>query len=229
MNGLSNLFKEIIQTYGIGVGILLLLIIGVIYFLYLLNKYNSEAIKKYLEDKIIEKEALHTKAALYRKDTMPKIRNSLDELASATSADRAMLFELSNGSQNLIGLPFLYATATAEVISKRAFPVIHKYQKINTSIIASFLEALEKKGYFYFSNIEDIKNIYPTVYQFMKPNRVRSGMFYALYGVDNTIGFLCITTTEQREFPKEGTIAKIASTAQLISSLLNYNRINNEE
>ncbi|MDA3856319.1 MAG: hypothetical protein PF569_08730 [Candidatus Woesearchaeota archaeon] len=194
-----------------------------------MNKYNARAIEKYLKDRMLEKEKTHTKAAVYRRDIMPKIRHSLDELASTVNADRAMLFELSNGSQNLIGLPFLYATATSEVISKRTFPVIQKYQKVNTSIIASFLEALEEKGYFYFNDLEDIKDEFPTMYQFMKPNNVRSGMFYTLYGVDNNIGFLCVTTTGQRKFPREGTITKIASTAQLISSLLNYNKINNGE
>jgi hypothetical protein len=229
MTDLIELFKEIVANYGIVTAIFVLVIVGFLYIIITLKKTYTDFLKKYLENRVLEKEKAHTDAALYRKRVLPKIRKELNHLATETSCNRALLFEFSNGSCNLVGLPFLYVTATCEVVTANAAPVLHKYQKLNTSVIAQFLEALEQKGYFYTKNIEDIKDVFPTVYALMKPNGVKSAMFYSLYGVDDTIGFITITTIGDNDFPRDGTITKIANSAQVISSLLNYSKIQENE
>ena len=220
-----QVFKEIANTYGIVTAIAVVLILGLIYLLFSLKKVYTNALKTYLEGRVLEKEKSHTDAALYRKKILPKIRKELSHLAEETKSDRALLFEFSNGSYNLIGLPFLYATATCEVTTQNTFPVLNKYQKVNTSVIAPFLEVLEDKGYFYTHDIDELKDSFPTIYAFMKPNGVKSAMFYSLYGVDDTIGFIVITTVGDKDFPRDGTICKIANSAQIISSMLNYSKI----
>lgn len=229
MTEVIQLFKEVATTHGLMVAIFLLIIFGLIYALFILRKSYMEALKKYLVDKANEREQLHTRATLYRKSILPKIRKELSDLAITTKSDRALLLEFSNGSSNLVGLPFLYVTATCEVVTKNTTPVLHKYQKLNTSVIAQFLEILEQKGYYYVNNIEDMKNDFPTVYALMKPNDVHSAMFYSLYGVDDTIGLVVLTTTGERDFPRDGTISKIANSAQIISSMLNYSKIQENE
>lgn len=229
MTTLFNFFEKIAEQYGIAVAIVIGFIVFIIYTVYIINKNYASIIKKYLEDKLVSTAKDHSIAAFHRKNVTPKIRNKLLYLAKEVNADRVLVFEFSNGSSNLVGLPFLYTTATCEVITAGTSVVSQKYQKINTTLIATFLENLEEKGYFYAEDIEEIKSEHPTVYAFMKPNGVKSLLFYSLYGVDDTIGFIAVTSVGEHSFSREDALPKVASTAQSISSLLNYNTISNND
>ena len=225
MTELLQTFQKIVEYYGQTNASIILVAVVVIYSVYTINKNYSSLIKKYLEKKLVEKEVLHEKATQYRKNVTPKIRAELSKVAEDIEADRVIVFEFSNGSSNLIGLPFLYLSATSEVVSTTTLPVSHLYQKINTSIVASFLEVLEDKGYYYTPDIQEIKDKYPIMYNFMNPNDVKSALFYCLYGVNNTIGFLVATTVKDNSFTREGALPKLACSAQKISSLLNFNEL----
>ena len=96
---------------------------------------------------------------------------------------------------------------------------------MNTTLFATFLEKLEDKGYYYCHDIEEIKEVEPMLYFFMKPNKVKSMLFYSLYGVEETIGFIVITSTDTKEFTREDTLSKVACAAQLVSSMLNFDKI----
>lgn len=153
------------------------------------------------------------------------IRQQLSELARDTVANRALVFEFSNGSSNLIGLPFLYVSATYEVVTHGIAPVSHQYQRINTSIIAEFLERLEDKGYFYAEDIESIRYDSPILYSMMKPNGVNSLLFYTLRGVGNAIGFIVVTSVGENSFLRDPALAKAANAAQVISTYLNFDSL----
>lgn len=101
-------------------------------------------------------------------------------------------------------------------------PVSHQYRKINTSIIAEFLEKLEDKGYFYAEDIEEIKEDLPVLYSMMKPNGAKSLLFYTLRGPDDAIGFVVVTTTGSNKFTRDPGLARIANAAQVISTYLNF-------
>lgn len=176
----------------------------------------------------MEKEDKHALGAKHRKVISPKIRSELSYLAKEIGADRALVFEFSNGSSNLVGLPFLYMSATSEVVTPGTQPVAIQYSKINTAIFADFLEQLEEKGYFYVRDIEEIKDTYKMIYNFMKPNGAKTALFYSLSGIDDSIGFVVATTVGNKEFTREESLSHIASTAQRISSMLNFNTIYEE-
>lgn len=225
MESILEVFKVILSQYGITAAILTLVILVIGYIVYIINKNYSDSIKKYLENKAAIKDKIHTDAANHRKIVTPQIRKELKHLAEETHADRTLLFEFSNGSSNLVGLPFLYLTATCEILTPTTESVSQKYQKLNTTLFATFLEKLEDKGYYYCHDIEDIKEVEPMLYFFMKPNKVKSMLFYSLYGVEETIGFIVITSTDTKEFTREDTLSKVACTAQLVSSMLNFDKI----
>ena len=203
-------------------------IVVIMYGVYLLLKNYSSLIQTYFEKKIIEGEKTHTKATMHRKMITPKIRQILSDLALEVGADRVLLFEYSNGSSNLVGLPFLYVSATSEVVTRRTNPVSNQYQRINVSLVADFLEKLEDKGYFYVENIESIKNEYPMLYNMMFPNKAHSALFYSLSGMEDTIGFIVVTTTGEHKFTREQALPKVASISQVISSYLNFDALNEE-
>ena len=120
----------------------------------------------------------------------------------------------------MAGLPFLFINATSESLTLNTSSVAHLYQRINVSLFANFIAELEDKSYFYAEDVEDIKEKYPFIYNFMKPNSVKSMLFYVIYGVDDTLGFIVLTSTVE-SFTRKDTLPKIAEKAQMISSLLN--------
>jgi len=225
MNEITNLFSKIVEYYGITTSLIIVVLGVMVFILYVILKNYSSIIKKYLEKRLREKEDKHASGALHRKNVTPKVRSELLELANEIKADRALVFEFSNGSSNLVGLPFLYMTATCEVTTQNTAPISMQYQKINTAVVAEFLEVLEERGFYYVKDLEECKEIHPVIYSFLKPNEVHSALFYALYGVDDTIGFIVVTTIKNREFSREVSLPRVAGTAQIISSLLNFNAI----
>ena len=183
---------------------------------------NFPKILSRLAQKIFsEDKQTHIQATVYRKKVVPKIKKLLSSLAEEIEADRAFLFEYSNGSSNLVGLPFLYLTATLEVLKPGMHSVINNYKKTNVSIISDFIEKVERDTFFYVKDLEEIKDVYPVMYSFMRPDGVKSMLFYAIYSEDHTIGFIVVTSVK-KELDRKEMLPEVAAIAQAISSLLNY-------
>lgn len=220
LTDLSTKSAEIIAGIITGLG-------SIGYILFLIYKNFPKLLRKIVEKLFSEEKENHLNATLYRKKITPKIKEMLSELAEHTGADRALLFEYSNGSSNLVGLPFLYLTATIEVLRPGVSSVIQNYQKINMLLIAEFIENLDDKSYFYTRDLEEIKCPYPMVYNFMYPNGVKSALFYALYDDKHSIGFIVLTSVKN-SFERTNALPRIATMAQQVSGLLNYNKIKKE-
>ena len=220
MEDLFSIFKLISETYGYTAAIGIILVAILLYGVYILIKNTAGALSKVIENKVKESSKIHSKGTLKRKTVSIEIRNNLSNLIKETNADRALLIEFSNGTSNLAGLPFLYCSASSEVIKPGVPSVSHLYQRINSSLIADFLVNLENEGYFYIEDIEFLKEEYPLLYSFMKPNRVKSALFYSIYGVNDTIGFIVVTSVKE-PFKRKDVLCRIAETAQVISSFLN--------
>jgi len=212
-------------SFGPKLTLCLLIIGGIVYTIHTILKNYSSTIQKYLEEKLSASVKEHSKALVHRKNITPKINKELNLLAEEIGADRALLFEFSNGNSNLVGLPFLYHTATSEVIKAGNAPMAHHFQKVNTSILASLFEHLEHKGYFYTADIAESKDSFASLYYMLQPEDIKSLLLYAIYGVDDTIGFVMVASTGDKTFTREDTLPKVACTSQIISSLLNFDRI----
>lgn len=228
MDEIVKILDKISEYYGHTVAGIVMFILIVVYILFIVFKNYSKVITAYLEKQIKEKDEIHTKATQYRKNVTPQIKQALSDLAKEVNADRALLFEFSNGTSNLIGLPFLYVSATNEVVGNDVIPISLNYQRLNVSVLAEFLIHLEEKGYFYVEDIEQIKNEYPVLYNIFPANSVKSMLFYTIIGLDDTIGFILIASTGDKTFTRDETLPETASTAQVISSYLNYDVLQNE-
>ena len=228
MEELFNLFSKIIDVYGVAGSIIIITLIVILYGLHLMIKNYPTIVTSCLDRVFKEKNDKHTHGAKHRKTVTPKIRAEILDLAETVKADRVLVFEFSNGSSNLVGLPFLYMTATCEVTTPNTPTVGHQYQKLNTAIFSEFLEKLEEKGYYYVKDIEETKDSFPVLYNFMKPNDVKSALFYSLYGINDTTGFVVATTVKDKEFTREDALPRIASSAQIISSLLNFDLLHDK-
>lgn len=219
--------QELIATHGETFGLVIGALASIGYAIHSAEKFIPNAIKKHFEKHSEEQKTEHVQASKYRKAIVPKIKKELAYLAEITNVDRAFLFEFSNGTSNLVGLPFLYATATVEVTKPKIPQVSTQYQKINVSLVADFIQTLETESYIYFKNLDDIKEKFPMVYNYMKPNEAESALFYALYNDEDSIGFIGVTCV-RREFERSMVLPKVAVTAQVISNLLNYDKMKSE-
>lgn len=225
MTELLEIFNKLVEYYGKEAALFIVLVLIIVYGVYLILKNYSSIVKKFLMEYLEEKNKKHSDGAQHRKSVSPKIRTEILEVAEEIKADRVLVFEFSNGTSNLVGLPFLYVSATYEVTTPGTPPVALQYQKINAAIMAEFLEELEEKGYYYVRDISEAKEKYPILYNFMAPNGAHSALFYTLYGVNNTIGFVVATTIKDKEFTRSDALPKIAGAAQIISSLLNFDTL----
>lgn len=193
--------------------------------------FSKSALGKFIDIRLseqLEKEKqAHLEGNRIRKQFTEEVQDILTELATSTGADRALVFEYSNGTSNLVGLPFLFTSAAAEVVTANTPRVSHTYQRINLSIAAEFLVALEKEGAIYIEDLSKVKDQYPMLTHFMLPNGVKSALFYSLEGVDEPIGFIVITTTIQngKTLTKSCCLHDIARAAQRIGAMLNFNEL----
>jgi hypothetical protein len=225
MEYLVEFFKFIGTTQGFVVMWVAIIVAAIVGLVVLFIRMFPEAIQNYLEQKSCERRLKHVDGVSKRKQFSKDVKALLRNLAHDVKADRALLFEYTNGTSNLIGLPFVYASAASEVVAAGVSPVSHLYQKINITIASDFLTDLEELGHFYSKDIEDVKSQYPVIYNFMKPNNAKSVLFYAIHGVEEIIGFIVVTTTGTNTFEEKDTMHKVAMTAQQISSLLNFEEL----
>ncbi len=189
------------------------------------GKAVDERIARKLE---IEKET-HRNSSKLRKKFSEDVLILLQNIAEETCSDRAIVFEYSNGSANLGGLPFIFVSAAAEVVTPGTSPVSLQYQRINTALISRFLTDLEKEGYIFIEHLIDIKEKYPIIYGLMAPNGVNSALFYAIHGIDDVVGFIVATSTEDRILCKKDSLHEVAKVAQIISSMWNFEELDKKQ
>ena len=176
----------------------------------------------------MDKEA-HRNGSKLRKKFSQDVLVLLQDLAEKTCADRALVFEYSNGSSNLVGLPFIFVSAAAEVTTPSTTPVSLQYQRINIALISRFLTDLEKEGFIFAEHFDDIKEKYPIIHSLMAPNGVKSALFYAIHGIDDVVGFIVLTTVTDQLLCKKDSLHEMAKTTQIISSMWNFDELEKKQ
>lgn len=231
MTDLFELISYMVNTFGYWATALFAILSAIPLLSIVYITFSGTSLGKILDkrvaSKIEEQQEIHREGNRLRKEFNKNVIEILQKLASDTEADRAVLFEYSNGTSNLVGLPFLYMSATAEVVTPLATPIGHQYQKVNTSILAKFLIELEEKSLIFIKDLKESKEEYPILAYFMLPNNAKSALFYSIEGVAETIGFLIITTTTNSgiSLNRNYCIPYVARAAQKIGALLNLDEL----
>lgn len=218
MSSIFNFFKYIHDQFGpVAAFMFILVIILSSILIYLFKNFPDilmESLKKRDDIK-------HTDGARARKEASVEITKSLSNLVLECKVDRAVLFEYSNGTSNIAGLPFLFINSTYESLDINSSSICPDFQRVNSSILANFIFKLEEHSYFYFKDIESIKEEHNYLYSLLKKNDVKSALFYAIYNDTGMIGYIGILS--HNEFEREDTLPQVAEEAQRVSSLLYYN------
>lgn len=103
------------------------------------------------------------------------INQLMNELVEDFGINRAMMFELHNGSQNLSGIEYLFYSATSEVISNKddqgeiVYDLDYEADSYQKQHVANFVgqivyDRMRHERYLYFPNLE---NYHRTSYRFL--------------------------------------------------------------
>ena len=152
-------------------------------------------------------------------------------MAEETNANRAVVFEFSNGTTNLVGLPFLFMTAAAEVATP-GLPLIGSgHQRLNTAVISNFLVKLEKEGTIFIDDSVPMIDEYKILAQIMDKANINSALFCSIQGIDETIGFLVLVTTKssRNSLDLQKVLLPTSKAAQKIGSMINFDEIEERE
>lgn len=223
MEGLFRFFEHFAATYGPAFGIVFLIFAMFIFGIFFTIKTFPDLIRDFIQNAIHEDNEQHGIAHSKRRKVTKEIMGELSKLINSTHTDSAILWEFSNGSSNLAGLPFLFLNATAEVLSYGTISAAHIYQKINISLLAPFIEDLEGQGYYYVKDVEDEKFNHPVLHTLIIYAKAKSILYYPIYGENILLGIIVLSTVD-REMDKDESLLQITKCAQVISGFLSNNK-----
>ncbi len=188
-------------NYGVFalIGVLLVISIPLLLTVLLVLYFSNigKSLDKKIAERLSENKKTHVKGNKIRRVFEESVKDNLTDLAKVTCADRALVLEYSNGTSNLVGVPFLYATATAEVVTPGTDIVSAQYQRIPLNLFSGFIYKIEREGFIFISDLESIKCEYPILYKMLKENEVREIAFAAIQGEDEVVGIVVVSSVRE--------------------------------
>lgn len=190
-----NVFKKIVEITSKHGKLTTLFSVVILFFVYniLINPVNVD---KYLDRYTDKQEDIHKEGLLKRQQADNLIPSILDVLRFESGADRVMLLEFHNGSQNSADLPFYHFSATYESIDSGNDSIDYindQYRNQNAGNYNIILQKIKRDRYIYSSDIELDEN--NKIVRKMEKNDVDSYYICAVYNDSNqVIAILAITS-----------------------------------
>ena len=171
------------------------------------DQERAEERNEKLVDKLVDvldkqgqkKEKEHQKGEEYRKKVICQCDMIASELLKETGADKVSIFEYSNGSKNLAGIPFLHFSPIAEKTesgfkNKEAFNL-----KLDITTLGVFLIDLEKEHMITIKNIKKESEKYPELGHYLGMQKQHKGVYANLVGIKSSTGFISITFNHNKK------------------------------
>ena len=108
------------------------------------------------------REAKHAEKMVERMNNTPLIQAELDKFRLQTNASWVSIWELHNSTNNLDGMPFLFASLTYESMNPGLTPIAEQFDNVRLSLypLSSYLREHEM----WYGDVEVIKEIDNTAY-----------------------------------------------------------------
>lgn len=150
-------------------------------------------------EKIVEiydtfKDKQHKEMMDKRMEIEPELRIIIKDLRIATNASRAYICEFHNGTNNLNGMPFLYADMRYEDVANGVINVDYDYQNQPLSRFA--LAFTMFKNRYWYGSIDELLQIDERLGTRLKFNNVKWAAFIMLDGNVQEVGILGLSYTE---------------------------------
>ena len=123
-----------------------------------------------------------------------KINELLDKALEACQASRVHLVKYHNGGNDMLGNSILKMSMSNEKCSAGVIHILNSFQNQLRTSFSYWIKELNDTNYCYIENVEDIKNVDSSIYQYMKQTGVQAKYGIAIKNTqtDNVIGYLCI-------------------------------------
>ena len=108
------------------------------------------------------REARHAEKMVERMNNTPLIQAELDKFRLRTDASWVSIWELHNSTNNLDGMPFLFASLTYESMNPALTPIAEQFDNVRLSLypLASYLREREM----WYGDVEALKEVDNTAY-----------------------------------------------------------------
>lgn len=152
----------------------------------MVNNYKT-AMKAFVDEETTK----HNELARKRMEAGPVVSSVLKDLILDLGATRAVLCEMHNGTNNLNGIPFLYADAVYEEIVRTADYVTDEYKNFNMArypfIGNHFYDQI------WIGTRDDIEAEDPHLAAKLKYTGAEFGALQVIQGLRAPLGFLAVT------------------------------------
>lgn len=223
----KSVTAEFVQEHGISATLIAAFILFGCYFC---GKYINQKDSEHRKDNIVKsvvdeeerrqviKQKQHDALIQYRISITPKISNILKDLIINLGAAKVCVFEMHNGTNNVSGIPFLFADMLYEEAKDEKLYTMDEFKNLNLTRY-SFIPRHLKEGS-WCGTIESLTKEDPKLADKLKIINVEYAAMMLLEGVDRPIGFLQIYF-DTPNHPANKEILSIANAAaQKITSLI---------
>ena len=129
------------------------------------------------------REQKHAEKMVERMNNTPLIQAELDKFRIMTDASWVSIWELHNSTNNLDGMPFLFASLTYESMNPAMTPIAEQFDNVRLSLypLATYLRENEM----WYGSVEDLKEIDNTAYYRAKALGIKY-LGFRLMDIENT-------------------------------------------
>lgn len=129
------------------------------------------------------REQKHAEKMVERMNNTPLIQAELDKFRLMTDASWVSIWELHNSTNNLDGMPFLFASLTYESMNPGLTPIAEQFDNVRLSLypLATYLRENEM----WYGGVEDLKEIDNTAYYRAKALGIKY-LGFRLMEIENT-------------------------------------------
>lgn len=226
MNSMFNSFVtffeqvlSIVRRYGFPRVITTLIIVGVCtYVVVNVNRIENLVISA-IKNKQYEIKNEHDKNMLRRQEINTQINVILNNLLLQTNADRCMILEMHNGTNNIAGLPFVYVDATYSVTREGVESVDEDYTNLNMSRFYFFTHIINKEKWG--GNVKEVESIDRKYANRLRSNNNEYISVSIIHGNSMPIGFLLVSYTNTNNINYEMLDKSLHKAGQRVSNILN--------
>lgn len=129
------------------------------------------------------REQKHAEKMVERMNNTPLIQAELDKFRLMTDASWVSIWELHNSTNNLDGMPFLFASLTYESMNPAMMPIAEQFDNVRLSLypLATYLRENEM----WYGSVEDLKEVDNTAYYRAKALGIKY-LGFRLMEIENT-------------------------------------------
>ena len=173
------------------------------------------------------KEEEHLKNIEIRRQLQPQIDATLTDLLKKTSADRAFIIELHNGSNNINGVPFLHGSVTYDTAVEGLDIIDEEYQ--NLSLSRFEMSTYLHNNFDFIGSIEELKKIDKKLAVKLASNDVKYVAMSTLHNGNKEWGWFGVLYNRSNDIPSEKALLNhMLITAQTITQEMNILKKQNE-